>query len=372
MEGESKSNELRTADILEVQLIEIDKIESEEERDLLSKTDGLWVCAQRREDEFGGYIYTFKIKDGFNEIDPHTFDGELIDRLIDLECDSFPAIQQGALDLMYIFDDRVGGLSVDEIVHRKTRYLTERYGNDPSVWEKKVKENLLIYSQYGHYFSSLGYQLRSEGNCVLLDLPDHKAIDARWKNLQKEIPSLPDFKVVLSEGVADEKAFIQAFLNDTIILSDGKEFVHDNTQHVMKLILRIFLSGNIDKEYGDEPGTYTKDINDDMRAVVGELFLKICSFEEKLKISCDRSIINQDYVKHNLILFGVIIDIFTSIEDPETAFKFMDQVDNGSVFEDVLKHPGWGKYLRERVGPGSGWLLMHSWMKVQNSEEGEL
>lgn len=87
----------------------------------------------------------------------------------------------------------------------------------------------------------LGYSsfLNEQGKRILV-LPDKDALIANWEILREEInPNLPPLDIKSSEGVADDISFIEAFFTSDVLLSEGREFVHDHLNHVISTISMI-------------------------------------------------------------------------------------------------------------------------------------
>lgn len=119
----------------------------------------------------------------------------------------------------------------------KTKFLNElekllkAQASDPGSFVNQFLEtenrhadlNILGYGSY----------LNEKGNRILV-LPDKEALMSNWEILKQEkYPHLPPLEVLSSEGIADDMSFVEAYFTSDVLLSEGKEFVHDHTSHLM-------------------------------------------------------------------------------------------------------------------------------------------
>ena len=156
---------------------------------IAEKHGELWECIGRTPDIFGGYIYHYKLRKEFDE-----FSYEKIEQI-------FPALEP-----------------------------------------QTFRDILAIISMISQgRFKKLGYSTREDATGVYLDIPDKEALEGRFENLRKVHSGLKPLKIFSSEGVADDLAFILAYLNYDVLLSSGKEFIHDHFAHILPT-LNLMLS----------------------------------------------------------------------------------------------------------------------------------
>lgn len=84
-----------------------------------------------------------------------------------------------------------------------------------------------------HHLDKFGYSyMLSDSFKICLNLPDRDFLQARLKEFYPEFTET----IVSSEGIADDLSFVKAFLKYFILLSDGKEFLHDHTAHAIVML----------------------------------------------------------------------------------------------------------------------------------------
>ncbi len=101
-------------------------------------------------------------------------------------------------------------------------------------------------------YEELGFRVQQGSDGKILFLPDVKTFMTRWANLQQKNPGLEDFTVLVMSGIAPDEIFLRAYFIYTALLSVDKEFVHDMTSHIARLILFLVMSlveGKIFEEY---------------------------------------------------------------------------------------------------------------------------
>ncbi len=154
-----------------------------EEHNLLALHTGeLWQCEAKSKGAHGGYLYHFRIK-------PEVI-GKIDKRLEEI----FPAIE-----------------AVPNHIN-------------PMLNIQRILDVPLL--------KELGYSFE---NGVLI-LPDKEALTNNWRELQQKYPHLPDLDIAPSEGIADDTTFAKSYLMYDVLLSAGKEFVHDHLFHVIPTI----------------------------------------------------------------------------------------------------------------------------------------
>lgn len=100
---------------------------------------------------------------------------------------------------------------------------------DLSAMAKSIDEILDLLKKLGYSFQQ-----------KKMKLPDFNLLNYNWKKLQKEKPDLPDLDIVDSDGIATDKDFLRLTFSRQGVLSNGKEFVHDQTIHIIKLIIMLW------------------------------------------------------------------------------------------------------------------------------------
>ena len=178
----------------------------QDQTEISKRSSALWECVARNADLFDGYLYTFRLRAEYDNVTPD--DSKVRE-----------ACRQAALK------KRAEILPAGEYLGSEIRFLQPDY-------------------PYAADLAKLGYAMKTEQTGVYLVLPDKEAFLARWKFLQKATPSLPEISIVSCPDVADDKTFIEAFYTHDVLLSRGKEFVHDHFAHLIRTIKLIFSSGD--------------------------------------------------------------------------------------------------------------------------------
>ncbi len=165
------------------------------------KSCAFWECVRYEPNTDGeGIFYWFKARQEYN--DSNTAKRDLVEKRIEEKrLEIWPAVELSAKDVINLLDP-------------KSRF--------PSV----IHNHLEI-------FSELGFKIEQKGNEVYLRLPDREALLSRWAKLRKKHPKLPELKVQSSQGVAGHLEFVNAYFRCDVLLSSGKEFIHDHLIHVL-------------------------------------------------------------------------------------------------------------------------------------------
>jgi len=175
----------------------------QEQLALAQKHGELWECDGRVPDEERGYIYHYKIKKEYLLIPHNKFTYATVFG------DSRSEVQKKIY------------LKYDEIFP----------AIEPIPYEDPMLTELPKMIPY-----SLGYYFHWSG---VFQLPDKEALESRLEQLCKERPDLKPLKILSSEDVADDLSFIEAYLKYDVLLSTGKEFVHDHFFHVISTIFMM-------------------------------------------------------------------------------------------------------------------------------------
>ncbi|MCB1136230.1 MAG: hypothetical protein KDK78_08185 [Chlamydiia bacterium] len=89
---------------------------------------------------------------------------------------------------------------------------------------------------------TMGYSYETKDGETYIDLPSKGRIEKVWKTFVLADSSAP-FRIVESDGVATDQAFVEAHQDCDALLSNGKEFVHDHYFHVIPAIARVINAG---------------------------------------------------------------------------------------------------------------------------------
>ncbi|MDP1880785.1 MAG: hypothetical protein Q8K60_07585 [Parachlamydiaceae bacterium] len=177
------------AEALDLEIIKREK--SNKQTSISEKSEGLYNCIGRKKDKSsGGYFYIFELKNEFKNLKKQE------------EINIFHAV------------------------------IRELY---PATQVPPI-----VFENLGDIFKKLGYE--KKGDCFIL--PDEKILNSRWLNIIRDNPNLLPLNVISSNGIADDKSYIEAIIQGNIILSNGPEFLHDHFFHVMQRILLLSKHGS--------------------------------------------------------------------------------------------------------------------------------
>ncbi len=190
-----------------------------------NRSGSLWKCLERKEDQWGGYIYLFRLKEEYDDVTPHK----------DLKARHLAAEEK----LKEIF---------------------------PAV---EVTGSFIVNYLKSVDFAPLGVNAGCGKEGVYLLLPDREALLGRWEKLREINPRLPKLDILESQGKASDRQFIEAFLRYDALISSGEEFVHDELIHVLPK-LNALLS---------DPYNYESD-RDFMRNIIGKQHRRIQAEKE--------------------------------------------------------------------------------------------
>jgi len=205
---------------------------------IAEKQGVLWDCIGRDPDEYGGYIYHYKLKEKYDD-------------------DSYQV--------------RKGDMTSDahyRSLYRKRRKIDLK--NSEIFPAIEPSGSGVVYALLYPIWQNLGYSYKNDKSGFYLSLPDKEALEARFEKLRETRPGLQPLKIASSEGVADDLSFIEAYLKFDVLLSSSKEFVHDHFFHVMRTIdLMLF-----EPSYPDE--------RQRIREIVSKVLLSIKIAEEEI------------------------------------------------------------------------------------------
>lgn len=193
-----------------------------EKEDIARKHSALWECVKRRHDKYGGYIYTFRLRDEFDErLSPEKADAAIREKNKELS----PAIERPVDFEIEAFDF---SLSEDAWIH-KLKSRIDFTNDTEGKMDKFMRNRFRIFRE----IAKLGYEVKTDSTGVYFSAPDREALLNRYQKLKETHPTLPDFDVVSSDGIASDIEYIEALSVCDAILSDGNEFMHDHLAHII-------------------------------------------------------------------------------------------------------------------------------------------
>lgn len=230
---------------------------SKEVDEIAKRTGVLWECIGRRADKEGGYLYSFKLK---------ITDEAEVEQLIDAH---FPALE-------------------------------------PRGSSRRIR-------QFDDDLKRLGYGSKENQEGVFLELPDAEALSRRWEK------NHPGLEILSSEGVADDRTFIEAFFTHDLLISNGKEFVHDHIFHVVPYLTDRFIFGPL---------------------------VNRCKTKLVKRVAKEYKAVIMGKDKRGEVILAAFVDIITALSVVETLL-----IESKEITEVILeRNPRWTVYFRRRFG----------------------
>lgn len=311
-----------------------------EKKEIEGRTSSVWDCLSRKEGKYGGYVYTLRLKDEFNAF---AFNKEAIKRVTEKNNELYPAIEIMTTSLLGIQSDVK---KAAEIAYKMDKFDSLFSGDADSIVVdtdsfnyKYIKEGLNKYQKLRDF----GYETRADDNGFYLDLPDKEAIIGYWETLREKDPSLPKLNIATADGIADDLAFVTAYLNHDVLLSTGEEFVHDSLAHVIPTLLLIL----------DSPEKYLN-----LKSVVVKDISRLCEKVQKVKEALLANTIifedkkEEDNIKRHLekleTTLGVIADVISSSWNIDIYRIRKSEIENR--FRDTPISTYWQPYFEKRFG----------------------
>lgn len=340
-------------------------IQNEEIADIKKHSGELWECIGKRKALYGGYIYEFIAEEKFDNFSPNPDLISRIENVAKKTREIYPAIEQPPEGLWQFCENpEVKNIEISEAVSKLIgNARIANTGQSEQEIRDLVKQTPLeiivnslwdLFKDRRKILKEAGYQVVMDKNSRLhLELPDLEALQNGWEHVRETHPELqlPDLDVVESEGIADDLAYAKAYQEHDVLLSTGKEFVHDHTVHVMTRIFRM-LKGKEDYEAEKERIT----------TIIKNLQSTI---EEAVKREEPDGILHKEKEKLDFLV-GMFTDVFFSFgEDGQILIATQETIESSLSGEYETDHV-WDDYLEKRFGPGTTFdTLVDLWKEVR-------
>lgn len=328
------------------------------------KSQGIWTYHNREPDDpenpaGKAYIYTFKLKDKYNNTGPNSEKAEFYARLSKQTEKLFPAVQMNAGQLLFLDWEKDPDQLIEEM-------LLVYSSMDKAKGRSCDIENAAAVLQRAEFkfrdrLRPLGYGMTRKDGDVYLHLPDKKTLARRWGELQKELPGLPGLGLISSKGVASNLTFVQAFVDGHLIISPDEEFIHDFIVHGIAKIFRIFESLEKDRKKNIPLGsTYNQQTNQ-LRDLISERAEHIESMEES-QLDAEQKNLLQTFL-------GQMVDIATASDTMARFSSIRRQLAYyNTCFDDfVINHEFWSKYISARFDNDCVAKTRIIWLSMQES-----
>ena len=165
----------------------------------------------------------------------------------------------------------------------------------------------------------MGFDYRSDSTGCYLILVDQVGLEANYENYRRRHPELKlkPLKIAPSDGVATHMEYAKAYFSGALVLlSKGKEFVHDFIVHIFPTLL-VLLSNP--EEYYEERAR--------LEGIIERMYNQIAIIEETVKDG-DPSFTEEELKKIHLIIGG-----FTDAVWSITSMEQMKATREEMVFE---------------------------------------
>ncbi len=288
------------------QLIPGQKTEKEE---IAARNGTIWTCVSRKPNKLGGYIYNYQMK--------YDSESELLDRMDKI----FPAVETTGNEGNIPFVDISPFQSFS--IHRELGYSYERKYEriqplkSPYPWMVMHTESKFVGAE--------------------ISLLDRDALMANWEKLRETRPNLLPLDVVSGEGIADDMEFVESYFSHDVLLSSGKEFVHDSIVHVLPVLQNI----GIHQSYNKQRFIFVKSILKMYRPLM----------IAKKEMEEGKSNISEDLLSKLNLVLGYITDVVSSFEDMKRYLEHLE-IRERIIIERLWEHPNPGEkdFIVRRFG----------------------
>ncbi len=206
------------------------------------KHSGMWACVERIANPSGGYLYRFKANEAYDPLVVEEKE-KMLERsraFLTQQDELYPAIEPSSSSMLIFDPARDEESCLQPFIEETCRRRGE--GVNKELMAKYVKSSLSHVS-YRNIFIRLGYEASQTKDGTYITMPDREALLARWQELRESQVDLPQLDIISSQGIADDSSFIEAYLRHDVLLSTGKEFIHDSNTHVIAVLTLMLTSG---------------------------------------------------------------------------------------------------------------------------------
>jgi hypothetical protein len=155
-------------------------------------------------------------------------------------------------------------------------------------------------------------------------IPDRETLIHRYNELRKthEYRDLPPLDIVSGQGIASDLEFVQANIDHDGIISEGKEFAHDVSEHIIFLLKRARLGS---KKFGE---------------IKEEMIMRYQKYLDKIERA-------KNSLGENLPIFETLLGAY--VDSLTNAIDGRESVEKTFVnFTSILNFPLWQAYFRNR------------------------
>ncbi|MGD0665607.1 MAG: hypothetical protein ABSA17_07795, partial [Rhabdochlamydiaceae bacterium] len=188
----------------------------------------------------------------------------------------------------------------------------------------------------------LGYNCFKTNTGTYLDVPDEKMLLAKIKQIY------PDFNEQISGSyeIEDDKTYATAYLSNFLVISKGKETVHDHGFHAIRT-LSMFLE--------DRQAYY--EAREKIRTLIADAIRTVELAEKSLKV-------NPEEIKKAYTFIGAAVDVIWAAPDlvqlkihATTSFNQLLK----NMWDHYINQAYWKKRYAEEI---NGDMARHLWLKI--------
>lgn len=167
---------------------------------------------------------------------------------------------------------------------------------------------------------------------------------------------LPNIHIISSDGSATNRDFLRAFYHDlsgpSLVLSEGKEFMHDHAAHITVVLNNLLVDATTSKRYQEQ---FTQD-----QRFVQKVHIKIEKMREeiqkgnppvRLKVRSQETVYDERMLAACEAALSAACDLYTNqfYSDREDLFQTVEDLVFHKVFEwrrdnSWVEHFGWGMW----------------------------
>lgn len=333
---------------------------SNAQKEIAQRSSVIWVCIARIPNRDGGYLYQFKLRDKFDYItDYSTISTEelksKVEEMYQTKRLIYPALETCGLEALHLssllkFEEYLTFLSLFCALN----YIQQNKKYDYEINTIEKIKKILLQSEFffdngvslyktAMVLNELGLNAQRKDDGVYLSLPDREAFLVRWENFRCANPQMPEFKIKESEGIAGHEEFILAYLQNDLLLSKGKEFIHDIIIHLISRLKLIF----------DSPEKYLSE-KDRINLLILKKFQRLLLVEEEIKkgtLSSEEVVELKKHLEKFRAALSAFTDYTMTIETFQGLEKITSEVSENFEEEVFKKSEAWLRYMEGQFGP---------------------
>ncbi|MEC7838585.1 MAG: hypothetical protein VX777_00945 [Chlamydiota bacterium] len=194
-------------------------------------------------------------------------------------------------------------------------------------------------------FRNLGYRFNKNCDTNKIEsvrFPDFQSLSERWKLCKNHMPHLPDLVFTDAEGISSDELYVKKVtVEGDILLSNGKEFFHDQSAHIIPLINSIGFSGiKCDKTY--------KKGKEILTSFYSNVFVKVERATSVQLLSGDILELNSEQKNYMRALASALVDGATSQTFIQRKNNFSSIERSFLVLKILINDQNWKRYFKKR------------------------